>query len=411
MKKSRTVDHGPWSMDPKPHRRFRSLVPGPWSLVFFFLLACSAKELPHPPAAPTTPSDEALWNDPKGTRLGLLLPLSGQYKHYGEAILNGVSCAAGLYEPCAMPARPARVLAKDTQGDPVVAAAAAQELIETEKVSALIGPLLSQEVEAVTSIAQDKKVPLIVLAPQKKGGSPRPYVFQHSLIPEKEVAQIILKARAAGLENFALFCPDNHYGRQYQELFRQQVEKEAAGKILAEAVYPVDLPDFTETLRRFLPRNAKAGPLGLFVPDSFRQVIKIAEALDALAFPNVRLIGTSRWHHPKLLARRSPSLEGALIDTPFYDADPQVLPFRENFLKAFGTEPAWLEAIGFDAAQLISQAVQTKGTDHPQAVRDGLGSIENFQAVVGPLSWDPEGISDWPFDFLTIQDRRFIPLP
>lgn len=381
------------------------------ALVALLILSCSAKEPPPPPSAPAPPVEEAIWNNPAGTRIGVLLPLSGTYSRYGETILDGISCAIGLYQPCPAPARPIRVLVKDTQGLADLAAAAAQALIETERVSTLIGPLLHQEVEAVAAIAQDKKVPLIILAPQKRIGNHGAYLFQHSLIPEKETAQIVQKTKTLGLNQFILFYPDNSTGRQYQELFRQAVEKETEGKILREAVYPEDLPDFTETLRQFLVKLPAKEPVGLFIPDSFRRIVKIAEALDILSLPNIRLIGTSRWHHPKLLARRSPSLEGALIDTPFYLGEAPALPFHENFLKAFSSEPSWLEAIGFDAASLIVHAVQTKGSDAPSVLREGLAAIENFPAVVGPLSWDREGTSDWPLDFLTVQGGRFAPLP
>lgn len=380
------------------------------ALLLFGLSACGAKEAPRPRLpAPIPPTEEALWDAPEGTRIGLLLPLGGPYGRYGESVLNGISCAAGLYGPCPTPHRPLRLIVRDTQGMPP--AAAAQELIEQEKVSALIGPLLSQEVEAVAAIAQDKKVPLIVLAPQSKTGTHHAYFFQHSLTPEKEIAQIIQRTEAMDLKHFILFFPENQYGRQYKNLFQQGVGKETGGEILSEAAYPADLPDFTETLRPLLAKLPGEKQIGLFIPDSFRSVVKIAEALKTLNPANIQLIGTSRWHHPKLLGQSASALEGALIDTPFDPSHELTRPFYENFLAAFGMEPAWLEAIGFDAAGLIGQAIQNQGSDAPVAVREGLAAIENFPAVVGPLSWDKEGVSDWPLDFLTIRNGEFVPLP
>lgn len=377
------------------------------------MIACAAKE-PPPKPAPKAEVPPAVIRPTKeeGTKIGVLLPLSEPNGRFGEAVLNGINCAIGLFEPCAAPPTPIQIIVKNTSPDPDNIAAAVMELIDQEKVSAIIGPLLSQQLEAIVSIAETKNIPILSLAPKKAATATRNFIFQHTLLPEKEVSAIVKQATQMEINNFLLLYPQNPYGEEYAELFRQALEKIGKGKIIATKTYPADTPDFTGYVEQLFAKTNGKKTIGLFVPDSFRQAIKIAEALDALSLSDVRLIGTSRWYHPKLLAAPLHSLEGALLDTPFYEGSTLDTNqhFQNDFTQTYGTNPAWLEAAGFDAMQMILHAMQSKGNNYPPDIRDGLKGMENFQGVVGPITWDPEGISDWPLQFLTIQDKKFTPV-
>ncbi len=396
-----------------------SVVHCPLSIVLLLLLAsCAAKEPSPKPSPEPPPREETRIEKGEGeTKIGVLLPLSGEYGRFGEAVLNGISCAAGLFDPCATPSTPVQIIVKDTGGGIEKIAAAVSELTDQEKVSAIIGPLLSQQLDPTVALTESKMIPLVALAPKKRANPTRAFAFQHALLAEKEVQAIVDKATSMEIEHFILFYPQNRYGEEYAELFRPAIEKKG-GKLLADKPYPADTPDFTGFIERLFAPAAiqkklkKEEPIGLFIPDSFRQIVKIAEALDALSLKGIRLIGTSRWHHPKLLSLPLASLEGAWITTAYYpeEAREETQHFQNEFNQAYGGNPAWLEAFGFDAMRMILHAVQTKGNNYPLDVRDGLQALENFPGAVGPISWDSENVSDWPLKFLTVRERKFVPL-
>lgn len=388
--------------------------------IFFFLLltACAAKEAPPKPAPEPIPLPESRIEKGEGeTKIGVVLPLTGEYGRFGEAVLNGISCAIGLFEPCPVPPTPIEIVVKDGQGDPETIVNLVSELVDQEKVSAIIGPLLSQQLDPMITATEAKTIPVIALAPKKATNSPHPFLFQHALLPEKEVQSLAEQVAEGGIKQAILFYPQNRYGEEYAGLFRKALT-ERNRNILAEKPYPPDTPDFTGFIEQLFGQSAvqkklkKEEPIALFIPDSFRVIVKIAEALDSLSLKGVRLVGTSRWYHPKLLSLPLASLEGAWLTAPYDPEDPreETQHFQNDFNQAYGASPAWLEAFGFDAMRMITQVLQTKGNNFPLDVRDGLKETANFPGVVGPISWNSENVSDWPLQLLTIREKKFVPL-
>src|SRR5690606_3080902 len=93
--------------------------------------------------------------------IGMLGPLSGDYASYGLSVANGVELAineanaSGQYDYVFVLQR------EDTRGDQVQALNAMNKLIELDRVTAIIGPVLSGETLTAGPIAQDEGVPWI----------------------------------------------------------------------------------------------------------------------------------------------------------------------------------------------------------------------------------------------------------
>ena len=346
-------------------------------------------------------------------KIGVLLPLTGSFARFGEASLDGISCAIGLFEPCGSPQSKVQIVVFDTKGSPSVAAAGVKELIEKEKVSALIGPLLSVDAPQAAQAAQNAGLPILLLSPQENATQAGDFVFQHSLVPDEEMRGLVNKIIEIGLKKFIVLYPKNRYGEQYKSLFAVYLQNRGAGKIIHETNYAPDIPDFLGIVEQAMQNRSDTAKLGIFVPDSYRQAGEIAQSLDTLSIQGPKLIGTSRWYHPQLLSFPLPSLEGAILDTPFFaEADrPATRQFVETYAKAYGNPPAWLEAFGYDAARMILFAFGTKGEATGAGLRDALLAIHDFPSVVGPLSWNTSRISKWPLDFVTVKEGQFAPLP
>lgn len=350
-------------------------------------------------------------------KIGVVLPLTGRFSRYGEAALDGISCGAGLYDPCPPPENnTVQLVVKDSQGNAALAGQAVKELIESERVAAIVGPLASAETELAAMEAQNHGVPLLALAPKKIAAPVGDYVFQHSLFPETEMSWVIRRAAKKGLNKFLLVYPKNKYGEQYHALFLEEVRHSGRGKIVAELGYNPDLPDFVGTMERFLQRpnvdkiihEAGGKRVGIFIPDSHYQVGRIARALDQLGVSGPTLVGTSRWFHPLLLRSPAKILEGAIIDTPFNNESSRsnTQNFSNTFFQAFGNKPAWLEALGFDAAQIILSGLRRTGNSTGPALRDAIKSAD-ISGAVGSISFDYHGATKWDLDFVTIRDGKF----
>lgn len=351
-------------------------------------------------------------------KIGVVLPLSGRFSRYGESILDGISCALGFFDPCAGSSMPVQIVVKDSRGNATVASNAIRELVEEEKVVAILGPLLSAETDVAAAQAQALHVPLIALSPKKGGTKDGDYIFQHALLIEDEMAFLLNKALKMGLNKFIVLYPKNRYGEQYLSLFTEELRRQGKGSLVGELGYEPDIPDFEGLLRNFTSegnidntlRGTDAKRTGIFIPDGYEQALRIAQAFDQLSIRGARFIGTSRWYHPQLIRRQFDSLEGTLLDTPFFAEGKgnETENFTQSFYQAYGNQPAWLEALGYDAARMLVRAMQSS-SGSPQEIRDSLKAIGSFPGAVGSISWDRERSSKWPLNFLTIKNGEFVP--
>lgn len=344
-------------------------------------------------------------------KIGVLLPLSGQFTRYGQATLDGISCAFGLFDPCSAGTSKIQMVVKDSGGTGAQALSAVHELIEQEKVAGIIGPLVSAEMNEAINTAQNLGVPIITLAPQKRSAE-QSFVFQHTHRPEKEIESLADKSLQEGIRSFIIIYPQNRYGEDVEKFFKERVSSSGA-QIVATFGYEADLPSFYDTIQHFVQRPAVAEAikkqgrnLGIFIPDSYRQVLQIAQSLEKLNVKTPRLLGTSRWHHDSLAASHLAVLEGSIIVTPFFPEAGSAKDFSQAFKQAHGNDPAWLEAIGYDAARMMVKAIEAKGTN-PKEVQTYLAGMGNFSGVVGNISLDTQGNSHWPLSFITIHDGAF----
>ena len=86
-------------------------------------------------------------------------------------------------------------------------------------------------------------------------------------------------------------------------------------------------------------------------------------------------------------------LQDVFFTTPVYlgadHPDPDVHAFRNAYRKAFDSEePSAFSALGFDAANLLIEARRLAGTNEPEAIRQALASIQNFEGVTGTISFE-----------------------
>lgn len=219
--------------------------------------------------------------------IGVLLPLSGPFQHYGEESLRGILLAARIFNEAgelppdvaasskkqleglrgegadpsvplavALPRRAAkldvlRIVVRDSRGNAKRAAEAVRELAD-EGVVAIIGPLLSQPAEAAAIAAEELEVPLLTLTTRQEVPRDRPYVFRLRTTPDDEVRFLVdyaidkMKAR-----RFAILHPDDGYGRGMRDRFWERLTLRGAG-VVGVASYDPKSTDFATPIRRMI---------------------------------------------------------------------------------------------------------------------------------------------------------------
>lgn len=345
------------------------------------------------------------------SKLGLILPLTGEGSIAGQSVLQGVQLAiaqAGVSPE----GRPFRLSIKDSAGEPDRARAAVVRLALEDKVAAIVGPVFSETARAALAEAQRLRTPMVVPFAHAPGiPESSPYVFRNSLTNQAQGAYLARYAvESLGLKRFAILYPDDSYGNDLKNILAQNVET-LGGQVLMQVPYDPQANDFSEPIRALggisdeeikqLEPNHDEGPAltsplpvaqttppidydALFVPGYFNKVGLLAPQLAFYNVTGVTLLGGNGWNSPELLTIGEHYVEGAIFVDGFFagSPSPEVKAFVENFRLTFGTEPDILAAQAYDAAGLILKVLK-EGASSREQLREGLLTIQGYPGASG----------------------------
>lgn len=368
--------------------------------------------------------------------LGVVLPLSGPLADFGEETLQGILLAAQVFEESGGSA--VRVVVRDSRGRPEGAVEAVRELAEDGEVSAILGPLAAAECEAAAAAAERARIPLLALTSREEIAASRPYVLRLRTLPREEVETLVEHAMDQGARRFAILYPNDAYGRGLRNLFWDAVERRQ-GAVVGVARYDPEATDFADPIRQLLgyvllspeekatlakrekmlkrarrlpaeqaaalrrearsltaPGGGALPPIvdfdALFIPESHEKVVLIAPQLAFHEAGNVRLLGSSSWHHPDLVPIARHHVDGALFTAHFFE-ESEVLwvrDFARRYRETYDAAPEAFAAQGYDAATLALDQL-ARGHRSRDELRQALLSVRNFPGVTGVLSMRPDG--------------------
>lgn len=333
-------------------------------------------------------------------KVGVILPLSGIHRPFGERVLQAVQLA--VKETDSQGKNPLiSLLIRDSKGNPWEAEKAVGELVTKEKVIAIIGPLLSITFEKAARKAQQLKVPLLTFSQKEVPYGKSDFVFQNSITPADQIQTLVNVAiNKLELRTFAVFYPNSPYGLHFKNLFTQEAIRRG-GKVFGAVAYHEEQTDFGQEIKGFfkIENIQKHGPQrkrdeefkpsvsvdGLFIPDTHDRVGTILSQMAYYDVKGITFLGTNAWNGPGLLSIGGKSAEGAMYVDAFFKRDPSpaVAYFVEEFRRTYQRDPETLEALSYDGAKLLKEILQSKTVSSPLQMSEELLQIKNFQGVSG----------------------------
>jgi branched-chain amino acid transport system substrate-binding protein len=347
--------------------------------------------------------------------VGVILPLTGIQGPFGERALQGIQSAIGETDAPLI-----SLAVRDSKSDPEEAGKAVEELVNVEKVIAIIGPLLSIDMDNAARKAQQLRVPLLTLAQKELPAGRGDFVFQNSLTPLEQIQALSQFAvKDLELRTFAVFYPNSPYGLYFKNLFNQEITRRG-GKILGSAVYQEGQTDFSQEIKAFFKvrvlskldakkkNEDEFKPLlsvdGIFIPDSHDRVGMI---LSQMAFFDVKgaFLGTNSWNGPGLISIGRKAAEGAIFVDAFFakNRSPGVVQFVEEFRKLFQRDPETLEALSYDGAKLIKEILQSGSVSSPLQMKEELRRVKSFEGVTGLKGFGEDGRSIRTLSILAVK--------
>lgn len=388
------------------------------------LAACETTEPTPPPAQQTyTPPPPVVNHAPEGwreqpdfitpvhmqgrtpVRVALLLPF-GHPSSGAQAISESMRRAAEL-AVFRSGRQDILLLPKDTRGTVGGAQAAAREAID-EGAEVILGPLFADNVEAISSIAQDADIPVIAFSSDSQVADQDVYLL--SFTPEQEVRRVAEYALSQGYFEFAAMIPLTDYGSRVELSFNQTVSR-YGGMVVHSVYYDQSADDFRQPARELaatygvtqLRRTDEEGnELGaemlvpeepgftaVLLPEGGTTLRLLAPSLPYNDIDNrvVRFLGTGLWDDPRLW--REPALDYGWFAAPNPETRAR---FVSAYNAAFGSAPHRLASLSYDAVTLIASLANERPGERFTNTR--LTNPSGFAGVDGIFRFTEHGITE-----------------
>ncbi len=336
------------------------------------------------------------------------------------------------------------LLPEDTSGTPGGAYNAARNAVRGGA-DIILGPLLSESVEAVAQIARPEDVPVIAFSTDRLVAGDGVYLL--SFPPEPEIERVTSYALGQGYARFGLLAPITDYGDRVSEAFEEEIW-EGGGDLVHAERYVRSADEMREPARRlseyaspgFIPqyvsprgprserqreldritaatagdefegyetdgqggviRSSKppVGPSESYDPafDGFQAVLlpesgRLLRALAPLLPYNdvdvreIKLLGVSAWNNPSLTGE--PALAGGWFAAP----DPELSKgFVNRYRNAYGENPPRLASLAYDATLISARLAEMDVPNRYSAAM--LTNPNGFLGADGLFRLTPEGV-------------------
>jgi len=309
------------------------------------------------------------------------------------------------------------LIVKDSGGSPEKAISFAKQLIEEDKVFAIIGPSTSGETMKIKNIAEEGKTILLSCAAAEVIVNPvAKYVFKTPQSDSDAVKKIYGAMKDLGISKIAVLSGNTGFGNAGKGQL-ETLAPEFGIEILASEVYDKKETDLSAVVAKLMANkdiqavvNWSIVPAQGILAKNMRQAgwnvplfqshgygnIKYAEASGAasegIIFPAGRLLA------PELLPDTNP--QKALL-----------LAYKHDYESKYKEPVSTFGGHAYDAFTILCKAIQEVGPDR-EKVRTAIENLKDFPGTGGVFSFSPtdhNGLDINAFAMWTVKDGKFVP--
>lgn len=358
-------------------------------------------------------------------RVGVLLPLSGEFAKQGQGLKNATMMALDDINNNNL-----ILQYYDTKGTPEGARIAVENALNQDA-RLIIGPMLSSSVEAIAPIATRKNVPVIAfnsVSDVLQNG-----VYTLGLLVDEQVDRVMTYAVSRGRSRFALLVPDNKTG-----IAVARAAVKAAGKnnvaVTDIAFYKPGNIDFSEILKQMTNYAARSAHLNqlkneyaakaadgdvhatkmlrklktndsygnvdfdaVLIPDygaTLKSAVSMFGYYDVFS-PEVKFLGTSIWDNTAL--NKETTMRGSWYPSMSRQNSSY---FVSKYYNLFGERPSSLYSYGYDAVALAVALSRNNGRDLNSAIVDPGGYI----GINGAFRFFENGFNEHSLEIKEVRD-------
>ncbi|WP_306549742.1 ABC transporter substrate-binding protein [Desulfobulbus sp.] len=336
--------------------------------------------------------------------------LGGPEARSAEMVVEKINKAGGINGDTV------ELIVKDSAGSSEKAVSFAKQLIEEEKVVAIIGPSTSGESLAVKKVAEDGQTTLISCAAAEVIVDPvARYVFK---TPQKDsfAAQMIFEEmQRLKINTIAIAAGNDGFGKAGKE----QLEKMAPSfgiKVAASETYDSKATDLSALVAKlkadaFIQAvvNWSVVPAQAIIAKNMRQVGWQAPLFQSHGFGNIKYAQAAGAAAEGIIFPCGRLLVADALEA----AHPQkalLTQYKNDYEAKYKEDASAFGGYAFDAMNMVAAAIKQAGNDRAK-VRDAVEGLQKFAGVGGVFSFTPQdhnGLAIDSFAMMTVKDGKFI---
>jgi branched-chain amino acid transport system substrate-binding protein len=358
---------------------------------------------------------EAVAKEP--IKVGAILAVTGGASWLGapeaktlEMLLEDTNAAGGI------DGHPVEVIIKDSQGSAEKAVSFAKQLIEEEKVLAIIGPSTSGESMAIKDICQEGKTILLSCAAAETIVDPvASYVFKTPQKDSYAAIKIFQTMNVMHIKRIGVVVGNTGFGQGGKAQLEKYAPEHGIEIAIAEA-YDSGATDLTGVLTKVKARNVEAVvnwsivPAQSIVPKNMRQLGMNVPLFQSHGFGNIKYVEAAGEAAEGIIFPCGRLLVADVLpaDHPQKDV---LVSYKDEYESRYGEDVSTFGGHAYDAFIILKAAIENSGSIEKTAVR---GAIESLQGVVGTAgifnmsARDHNGLGLDSFEMLTVKDGKFV---
>jgi len=349
--------------------------------VVFGVLAAAVLALPAAPGA-------LAQGDDKTITIGHYGSLTGPEATFGTSTSHGIRLAiARINAAGGVLGRQIVLKEYDTRGDQGETKLAVERLVKSDKVVAVLGEVASSLSLVGGPVCQEAGVPMISpSSTNPKVTQVGDFIFRVCYIDPfqgyagAKFAREDLKAKTAAV----LIDQSQAYSKGLGEAFAENFGR-MGGTVATTQSYTRGAQDFTAQLTSI--RTAK--PDVIYIPGYYTDVGNIALQVRKLGMTQP-LLGGDGWDSSQLAEIAKDAIEGSYFTNHSAPDQPGegVQAFIKAYQAAHKSTPDSLAALGYDAANILFDAITRANGTQGRAIRDALAATKDFKGVTGVITID-----------------------
>ena len=360
-----------------------------------------------------TPASDAKAEDIK---VGAILAVTGGASFLGgpesrtlEMMVQEINATGGIN------GNKIELIVKDSAGDPEKAISFAKQLIEEDKVFAIIGPSTSGETMKIKNIVEEAQMILLSCAAAEVIVNPvAKYVFKTPQKDSDAVKKIYGTMKDLGISKIAVLTGNTGFGNAGKGQL-EAIAPEFGIEILASEVYDKKETDLSAVVAKLMANkdiqavvNWSIVPAQGILAKNMRQAGWNVPLFQSHGFGNIKYVEAGGAASEGIIFPAG----RLLVAEDLPDTNPQkalLIKYKTDYESKFTDQVSTFGGHAYDALTILVRGIKKAGLDK-EKVRDAIENLQGVAGTAGIFNFSPEdhnGLDINSFEMLTVKDGKF----